>query len=348
MSVPVLYDSKRLSRDTAADTAADAARLGDELRDARLTLGLSIEDVAARLRIRRVHLEALEEGRLRELPGTAYALGFVRSYATALGLDPDSMARRFRELTAAAAKPVLAFPEPVPERGLPTGTIATVGAVAAIGLYVAWFNWSNGTRSVDAVPPVPPRLEAAAEAGRTQLPVREAMRTDPGPLPLAALPPPGGLPPTGPNTSAQAATVPAMPAPVAVPPAPAPAPAIIVAPPPAAVAPPTVPGVPDGTRIVLRARANSGDGAWIQVREPRSGAVLVNRVLKPGEAWPAPVRDGLLLDTGKADGLEVLVDGQAQPTLDGLVGVRRNIALEPDRLRQRIVPATAAAPAPRN
>ena len=55
---------------------------------------------------------------------------------------------------------------------------------------------------------------------------------------------------------------------------------------------------------------------------------------------------GLLLDTGKADALEIVVDNTFSPVFEGLVGVRRNIPLEPDRLRQRLVPATAAA-APR-
>jgi cytoskeleton protein RodZ len=85
----------------------------------------------------------------------------------------------------------------------------------------------------------------------------------------------------------------------------------------------------------------------VQVRDVRAGQVLVNRVLRAGEVWAAPVRDGLQLDTGKADQLEILLDGQPQPTLDGLVGVRRNVALDPDRVRQRLAPATAAAaPAP--
>lgn len=337
------YDLKRISRQ-AETTGAEAARLGEELRDARLALGLSVEDMAVRLRIRRPQLEALEEGRLRDLPGLAYAIGFVRSYSAALGLDTDEMARRFRDAFGeAAAKPKLVFPEPVPERGMPAGAVMALGAVVAICGYVAWFNLSGaGSRTVDVVPPVPPRLEQAAEQGRAQLPGREAPPREAGALPLAALPPPGGMPPSsGANTSAQAATVPvapvAPPAPVAAPPvAAAPAP-----PPPAAI-----PGLPEGTRVVLRARAASADGAWIQVRDPRSGQVLVNRVLKPGEAWPAPVRDGLLLDTGKADGLEILLDGQPQPTLDGLVGVRRNIALEPDRLRGRLAPAATAAASP--
>jgi cytoskeleton protein RodZ len=220
--------------------------------------------------------------------------------------------------------------------------VVTAGVVLAIGAYVAWFNWSGGgSRTVDVVPPVPPRLEQAAETGRAQLPPREgAPRGEAGALPLAALPPPGGQPPAGANTAAQAATVPAAPPPAAAPPAAAPPAA------PAAATPPA-PAAPDGTRVILRARAGSGDGAWVQVRDPRSGQTVFNRVLRPGESWPVPVRDGLLLDTGKAEGLEILLDGQAQPTLEGLVGVRRGIALEPDRLRQRLVPATAAA-VPRN
>ncbi|MBX6747575.1 MAG: helix-turn-helix domain-containing protein, partial [Acetobacteraceae bacterium] len=110
----------RLTRPDAA-AAGEAARLGEELRDARLALGLSVEDIAASLRIRRGYLVALEEGRLRDLPALAYALGFVRSYARALGLDEDEMVRRFREVSGPAVqrKTDLVFPEPVPERGVP-------------------------------------------------------------------------------------------------------------------------------------------------------------------------------------------------------------------------------------
>lgn len=335
---------KRIPRPVEA-TGTEAARLGDELGAARLALGISVAEMAARLRIRRAHLEALEEGRLRDLPGAAYAVGFVRSYAAALGLDPDEMARRFRDLTGTAAvMPRLVFPEPVPDRGMPAGLMIGVGAMIAVGAYVAWFNWAGGgSRSVDVVPPIPPRLEAAAEQGRAQLPSRDA--AVPGPLPLAALPPPGG---SGPNTSAQAATVPAAPLPAAFQAAaPAAAPAAPAAqpttPPPPAVAETAAP--PDATRIVLRARPGGVDGAWVQVRDPRSGQVLLNRVLRPGESWPVPPRAGLLLDTGKATELDILLDGQPQPTLEGVIGVRRNIALDPDRVRQRLIPA-AAIPVP--
>ena len=70
------------------DGLSDAPRVGADLRAARHRLGWELPEVAAGLRIRLPYLEALEDGRIVDLPGNAYALGFLRTYATALGLDP--------------------------------------------------------------------------------------------------------------------------------------------------------------------------------------------------------------------------------------------------------------------
>ncbi len=238
-------------------------------------------------------------------------MGFVRSYAAALGLDPDEAVRRFRDVTGGAATKngELVFPEPVPSRGMPAGVLVAAGVVVAIGSYVAWYNWSgSGNRVVDAVPPVPPRLEQAAQAGG-------AMRD----------PATGQVVNPTPSTQAQAASNPtaAIP-PAATPPAPT-----------AAAAPP--PG--DGPRVVLRARGES----WIQIRDTRANNVVVDRVLRANESFPVPARDGLVLTTGKAESLDVVLDGQVTAALAGAVGVRRGIALDIERLR---APAEAAAARP--
>ncbi len=340
----VAQDMKRAPRQVET-AAAEAARLGGELRAARESLGQSVDSLATRLRIRRAHLEALEQGRLKDLPGAAYAIGFVRSYAAALGLDPDDLARRFRDIAGGGkAQPKLVFPEPPAERAIPAGALMAFGTVVAIGAYVAWFNWSGGgSRIVDVVPPVPPRLEQAAELGRAQIP-REAPPATGALPPLPVLPPPGGAPGVvgspGANTSAQAATVPTAPVPAR--------PAPIPAPPPVVAEPPAPPAPPEPPRLLLRARAGSGEGSWVQVRDPRAGQTLLNRVLRPGETWEVPQRPGLVMDTGKAESLEIVLNGEAQPTLEGVVGVRRGIALEPDRVRQRLIPPAAAASPNRN
>lgn len=284
-------------------TAAEAARVGEDLREARLTLGASVEDMAEHLRINRRYIHALEEGRVRDLPGSAYAVGFVRSYAVALGLDPDEAVRRFRDVTGGttAKSGELVFPEPVPSRGVPAGALVAVGVVIAIGAYVAWYNWTgSGNRVVDSVPPLPPRLEQSAQEGT---------RLRDGTPPQAAVPPP--TPP---------AAVPATPPPAAQP-----------------------PRDPNEPRVVLRARGES----WIQVRDTRENRVLLDRVLRGGDTWAVPNRDGIVLTTGKAENIEFLLDGEvATTTLTGVVGVRRGIALEVDRLRVAAEPAApASAPA---
>lgn len=295
---------KRLPR--PEPSAAEAARLGEELRDARVALGLSLEDIAASLRIRRPYLVALEEGRVRDLPAPAYAVGFVRTYARALGLDEDEVVRRFREASGPVVqrKTDLVFPEPVPERGLPAGAVILVGAMLAVGAYAGWYQWSgSGDRTVDAVAPVPARIEQAA-------------RLEPAP---AATPSP---PPAASPVNAQAAPAPPL---ATAPPAPLPA------------------ATATEGRIVLRARAD----AWIQLRDRGTGTVILNRVLRPGESYTVPPREGLLFTTGNAGGLDIMVDGQPVPALGGAQAVRRDLLLEPERLKSGQPPVAAAAAMPR-
>ena len=275
----------------------EAARVGEELREARNALGVSLEDAATQLRINKRYLQALEEGRVKDLPGAAYAVGFVRSYATALGLDPDEAVRRFRDVsgTAVTKSGELVFPEPVPRRGIPTGVLAALGLALAMGGYIAWYQWSGrGERVVDAVPPLPPRLERAADA------------TAPRETPTA---------------------------PVAEPPAPVPAP--VTAPPPPRID-------PDKPRVVIRAKGES----WVQIRDNTANRVITDRVLRAGETVEIPNRAGIVLTTGKAENLDILLDGQEVDALGG-PGVRRNIALEPERLRPPPAQTTTPAPAPR-
>ncbi|MGH7085635.1 MAG: RodZ domain-containing protein [Acetobacteraceae bacterium] len=139
-------------------------RVGAELRAARMQYGWELEAVAAALRIRAAYLQALEAGRIADLPGNAYALGFLRTYATALGLDADEMSRRFRaEVAEVNAKTELTFPAPVPERGVPAGAVIVLGVVLAIGAYVGWYRLTEHGAPPGAVAPVPPRLARLAE-----------------------------------------------------------------------------------------------------------------------------------------------------------------------------------------
>lgn len=123
---------------------AESARgLGAELRAKREELGWALPDVAGWLRIRESYLQALEEGNMSVFPGSAYALGFLRSYAHALGMDPDQAVARFRHDTHGAfdRKPELSFPEPVSERGVPVGLWVGAGLAVLVGTYIGYYHF---------------------------------------------------------------------------------------------------------------------------------------------------------------------------------------------------------------
>lgn len=71
--------------------------LGELLLAARERKGVDLATAEADTRIRARFLDALERGEFEELPGHVYTKGFLRNYATYLGLDPDAMVVRWKE-----------------------------------------------------------------------------------------------------------------------------------------------------------------------------------------------------------------------------------------------------------
>ncbi len=292
--------------------ALGVSRVGAELRAARQRLGWALPDVAATLRIRLPFLEAIEDGRVADLPGNTYAVGFLRSYAAVLGLDAGELARRFRaEAHEVNRKTELAFPVPVPQRGVPAMAVVLLGTVVAVGAYVGWYRTSGDARTApEAVPAVPERLAPLAD--------RVARPSNPSPQVASILPPP-------PSGLAPAAAAPVVVAPAQLPvPAPAPVPALVPAAPQAAAPSAAAPGVPDATRVTLQVKSD----AWVQVRG--QGQVLLNRVMRGGETWPVPRGMQVTLTTGNAGGTELLVDGVPGPSLGPTGAVRRNVPVDGD------------------
>jgi cytoskeleton protein RodZ len=293
--------------------------IGPELRLARERLGWALPDVAAMLRIRLVYLEAIESGRFSDLPGSAYALGFVRSYANALGLDVDEVARRFRgEAVELSGRTQLEFPAPVPERGVPAGAVVLLGGLLAVGTYIGWYRMSGQGPSTVVVQMVPDRLASLAEPPHP-----------PPPPPVVVVPPP-----VAPAAAAQQGwpTYPPISAGAAMPPPSFSLPAPELPAPPA----PVINGAADA-RIIVRAKVDS----WIQVRD-KAGQTLFNRVLRPGESYNVPPRQALLLTVGNAGGVDMLVDGVVAPSIGGVGVVRRDLPLDPDAIRGGKLPAQKA------
>lgn len=67
-----------------------------QLRKAREAKGIELKEVEEITKIRRKYLTAMEEENYHVLPGGAYTIGYLRTYARFLDLDADSLVNSFR------------------------------------------------------------------------------------------------------------------------------------------------------------------------------------------------------------------------------------------------------------
>lgn len=70
--------------------------LGATLRRARDRRGLALSDVEAAIKIRARYLQAMEDEEWDALPAGSYSRGFIRTYATHLGLDGERLAGEYK------------------------------------------------------------------------------------------------------------------------------------------------------------------------------------------------------------------------------------------------------------
>jgi len=138
--------------------------VGQILTRTRCHYGLSLADVESALRIRTSQLSALEEGRIDQLPGRVYAIGFVRAYSEFLGLDGDKMVYLFKsQMIGNKPKPELSFPVSASESKSPNPFIL-LGSFAGLALMIGLYMTTATGRVETASIPVPPAAVQTAAA----------------------------------------------------------------------------------------------------------------------------------------------------------------------------------------
>ncbi len=83
---------------------ATLATVGDTLKSRRQEMNLSLREVENATSIRATVLQAIEEGRMEQLISHVYAQGFVKQYATFLGLDGEHLVKTNRHIFEGDAK----------------------------------------------------------------------------------------------------------------------------------------------------------------------------------------------------------------------------------------------------
>jgi transcriptional regulator with XRE-family HTH domain len=132
---------------------------GTRLRLQRERQQVGLDDIAERTKIKRSLLEGLERDDLAYWPGGIYRRSYVRAYAQAIGLTPDTVVREFLEL----------YPDPVEE-------IAKVAELRSNG---------DDTRSPMRLRSLVGKVIGALPALRTPAPEAQG----PPPEPIQATPP---------------------------------------------------------------------------------------------------------------------------------------------------------------
>lgn len=70
--------------------------IGTILKSSRLKSEKSLEDISSELCIRKIYLTAIEEGDYETLPPIPYGIGYVRTYAKYLGLNPERAVKLYK------------------------------------------------------------------------------------------------------------------------------------------------------------------------------------------------------------------------------------------------------------
>lgn len=92
------------------------AEIGATLREARMRERIDVSEIEAQTKIRAKYLRALENEEWDLLPGPTFVKSFLRTYATALGLDGKALVEEYRlhfERPSEPPEPIVAPPRRV-------------------------------------------------------------------------------------------------------------------------------------------------------------------------------------------------------------------------------------------
>jgi len=325
----------------------DAAEsLGEGLRRVREAQGRSLPALVKETKVHIKHLSALEENRFGALPSRVFAIGYVRTYAQALGLDDYAVVERFKRESPDGTVPLQA-PTGIAFEDVRRHSPRVIGALALVLLAVT--GWNVFQRVSRARAPQPVTIQSVPETWATDDPAasgRPLTLGAPQPAPPDQTVPalyvtPGleaqllGLDPTDPEAVAAAAAL-ATPAPPVQ----------------AAFNPRgAVYGVPaNASQVTLQARRPSS--LVVRVGE----RMLFARLLAEGEAYRAPVGIAATLDVSEPRDFDIYLNGEhggqleatATPlaTLNTRAAALARQAAELEGRRQALLQAQAAARTP--
>jgi len=303
-------------REISGDLDSPLETVGQDLRAARQRRGDDLATVSKALKIRKDHLEALEEDRIENLPGRAYAVGFARTYADYLGLDAGQTVERFKSQIAGRtddATPTITVIDEDEHRKLPQGWKIIAAVVLLLFAYGAYHLLVPAADKMLSPPVAPvPAQYAPKPVVAKKLPPKPVVQTPPQ---TATATPPATAPGTAPTTDPS------------------------VTPPGTAPAPQEEAAIPEGkvygqanhnARVVLRLKAPTR----ILVQGP-NGATYINRTLNAGDSYMVPDLVGVTLTTADAGAIQLELDGAVMGIAGKKGQIGESMSLDPQAIADR-------------
>jgi cytoskeletal protein RodZ len=255
------------------------SQLGERLRTARESQGISISQAAVETRILQRYLVALEDGDHQHLPGDVYARGFIRNYADYLGLPAEELIELYRR-ERGMSEPIRVVPVTSAPRepGLMIPSFFGVFFVVLVLIGASYLLLST--------------LNYVGQSAQTQVAIVPTSAPTPPPLPTSA-------------------PLPTDAAPVAIAPTIAssdPAGGVGLAP--TAALPNTSTPGPNDAPISGIVSVDTGEnpGSWLQIKQ--DGQTVLQKVLAPGQSFVFNAQRDLWIRAGNASVVTVEVKGQ--------------------------------------
>lgn len=294
-----LQESTVLDIDVDTKIVSVYEEVGNLFREERERRGLTIKNVSEELHIRQLYLSCIEEGRLSELPGYVYVVGFIKSYATFLELDSEMLLQQL-QLTQQQPVQYTSYPSstPVSDQQLPTKKILfaslTLLFVMALWAYIYNNQYEGSSVTEDFQSPLDTRDEI----------VKEEPQKEKEPLSIVA------------NQNIESEGV---------------------APIPSNDAPlkqeMTQTVLPE-SMITPQITVAATRDAWVQVVNSKGVSVYV-RLMHAGEKYDVPSdNETYVLNTGNGAGVKLYINGQESKPLGDQGKIVRGVSLTPEALKK--------------
>ncbi len=279
--------------------------LGTIIKRARDGRKLSLSQAAELTRISYRHLQSIEEGRFRDLPGGMYNRAFLRAYAEFLELDPKPLLERYdseyasQDRTAKAKVKVPQEPPRKPPSPVLVWFVMLVASVAGVFLSRQWIKQIFSPfflRPPSAAQVAQPQAQTAPQpaASPQASPAQTSLQTAAPPVQSGSIPVSVPSPEPQPAGTAAAAS-----APTAAPPQP-------VGPSTAGTRAPTADPEKPSDRLTLHIVAEQS--CWTSVTAD-SNRVLA-RELRSGDERTLDAAQEFTLVLGNAGGVRVDINGK--------------------------------------